>query len=320
MQLAHEKLNGNFGARVEDVCVEDLYAADFREAARALWYACGGLLAVRGPALAGLSPQALMDWASAFGVVDQERLSAREFCTIEGYPIIRLGNTKDASGHSKATFAEVPRLTSDADVVYNPNTLRPVWHTDSTFRCTPPVGSVFHCKMAPTSGGDTLFANARGAFAALDEDTQEELRKLEAVCSLAHHDKKVNLYSPEYPVLNAEQRAANPPNRVPIVLEHPVTGEPALYGMNSSTCAVVPRGAKVTAEQMDVFDLEGREDDSVFIWRRMLPHVTAPQFTVRWQWQAGDIVVWDNRCTLHAATGFDHQREQREMWRLTLAS
>ncbi len=69
---------------------------------------------------------------------------------------------------------------------------------------------------------------------------------------------------------------------------------------------------------MDVFDLQGIEDDSVLILRDLLPFVTGPQFTVRWHWQAGDVVVWDNRCTIHAATGFDNERHTREMWRLTL--
>jgi len=46
--------------------------------------------------------------------------------------------------------------------------------------------------------------------------------------------------------------------------------------------------------------------------------MTAPDFTVKWTWQEGDIVVWDNRCTMHAATGFDDKNYIREMWRLTL--
>ena len=318
--LTHEKLNGNFGAAVNDVLVEDLYDHNFRRAARELWYSCGGLLAIRGAGLVELSAQGLMDWARTFGTVDQERLSAREFCTIAGYPIIRVGNVKDSTGKPMALFADFPPVNSGTDIQYNPDSQRPVWHTDSTFKKTPPVGSVFHCKKAPSIGGDTLYADTRGAFAALDEDTRERLDTLEAICSLAHHDKKISLYSPDYPVLSPEQRAENPPHRVPIVLPHPVTGESALYGMNSSTCAVVPKGTPVSDERMDIYDLEGREDDSVSLLRQLLPHTTSPAFTVRWRWRPGDIMVWDNRCTLHAATGFDRVTEEREMWRLTLAN
>ncbi|MEQ9121881.1 MAG: TauD/TfdA family dioxygenase, partial [Alphaproteobacteria bacterium] len=141
---------------------------------------------------------------------------------------------------------------------------------------------------------------------------------LEAVCSLAHHDKKISLYSPGYPVLTPEQRAANPPRRVPLVLKHPVSGAPALYGLNSSTCAILPKGEDVAPEVLDTADLEGVEDRSVRIWRDMLPYVTGPEFTVRWAWKPGDIVSWDNRCTIHAATGYAYDRRPREMWRLSL--
>jgi taurine dioxygenase len=168
------------------------------------------------------------------------------------------------------------------------------------------------------AGGETLFADTRGAFAALDEKTKAYLSSLEAVCSLAHHDKKISFYSPGYRTLTPEQRLANPATRVPLVLTHPLSGEPALYGLNSSTCALVPKGETVADARMDAFDLEGVEDPSVLILRDLLPTVTGPKFTVRWCWEPGDILVWDNRCTVHAATGFDNERYEREMWRLTL--
>ena len=76
----------------------------------------------------------------------------------------------------------MPQLTSDNDIRYNPETRRPVWHTDSLFRENPPIGSVFHCKQAPSSGAETLFADMRAAYADLDDQTKSDLRGLEAVC------------------------------------------------------------------------------------------------------------------------------------------
>ena len=311
-------LNKDFGVMIEGVRCSDLADPGFRREAFDLWTKRGGLLAVRGPELAEISPQALMDWAGVFGAIEHGNFVAREDKTVGDLPILRIGNTKGETGKPNANFAKVPALRSDADIQYNPETRRPVWHTDSTFRQQPPIGSVFHCRQAPPSGGETLFADTRTAFARLDAADRERLAGLEAVCSLAHHDKKISLYSPGYPTLNAEQRAANPPNRVPLVLVHPVSGEPALYGLNSSTCAIVPKGKTISDTDLDVWDLEGKEDDSVQILRRMLPYVTGPDFTVKWCWQPGDIVTWDNRCTMHAATGFDHENHTREMWRLTL--
>ena len=273
---------------------------------------------MRGDDLTETSPDELTRWAGVFGRVENEGHAAREDKMVKGFPILRIGNIRTDDGKPLAQFSNVPQLRTDADIRYNPETRRPVWHTDSTFRKNPPIGSVFHCRQAPPVGGETLFADTRGAFADLDAATKAKLEPLEAVCSLAHHDKKINRYSPEYPILTPAQRAANPPNRVPIVLKHPETGEPALYGLNSSTCAVVPAGQPVSETDLDVWDLEGVEDDSVMVLRDLLPYVTGPQFTVKWCWKPGDIVVWDNRCTLHAATGFEHDRYGREMWRLTL--
>lgn len=311
-------LNGDFGMMIEGVSLRDLEDPGFQREAFDLWTRHGGLVAVRGDALSGISPAGLLAWAEVFGTVETGNFVAREDKMVGGLPILRIGNTKDDTGKATANFAKVKPMQSDADMQYNPETRRPVWHTDSTFRKRPPIGSVFHCRQAPPTGGATLFADTRTAFARLDDAEKAKLEGLEAVCSLAHHDKKISLYSPGYPVLTPEQRAANPPNRVPLILKHPVSGAPALYGLNSSTCAVVPKGQAITQEQLDLWDLEGAEDDSVLILRDLLPYITSPDFTVKWSWQEGDIVAWDNRCTMHAATGFDHENHTREMWRLTL--
>jgi alpha-ketoglutarate-dependent taurine dioxygenase len=311
-------LNGEFGILIEEVTRQDLGDPAFQAEAYDLWLGHGGLLGVRGADLAGVSPEELTAWSEVFGEVERKTQAAREDKTVPGFPILRIGNVKDEAGKPKAQLAIVPALSSDADIRYDPATRRPVWHTDSTFRENPPIGSVFNCRTAPPAGGETLFADMRRAYETLDDAKKRELAGLEAVCSLAHHDKKINSYSPEYPILSPEQRAANPPNRVPLVLEHPLTGEVALYGLNSSTCAIVPTGQTVADDALDVWDLEGIEDESVQILRGMLPYLTGPDFTVKWQWQPGDTVVWDNRCTIHAATGYDYENHDREMWRLTL--
>jgi taurine dioxygenase len=318
MKHKQSTLNGDFGVMIEGVTRADLRDPAFQREAFDLWTRHGGLVAVRGTDLVDLPPEELMAWSELFGDVEYGNSVAREDKMVPGFPILKIGNIKNEEGKPVAQLATVPQLRSDADIQYNPETRRPVWHTDSTFRPSPPIGSVFHCKQAPTEGGETLFADMRTAFKALDDETRAKLEGLEAVCSLAHHDKKISLYSKGYPVLTPEQRAANPPNRVPVVLKHPVSGELALYGMNSSTCAVLPKGQDISPEQLDICDLEGIEHESVLILRDLLPFVTRPDFTVKWAWQPGDVVVWDNRCTIHSATGYDYEKQSREMWRLTL--
>jgi len=318
MQHKKTTLNGEFGLMIEGVTRKDLEDKAFQQETYDLWAGHGGLIAVRGDDLAETSPEQLLAWSEVFGAVENNTLAARQDKMVPGFPILRIGNITDADGKLLAQTAKVEPLKSDAEIRYNPESRRPVWHTDSTFRKHPPIGSVFHCRQAPPEGAATLFADTRGAYRGLDAATKAKLELLEAVCSLAHHDKKISLYSPGYPNLTPEQRTANPPNRVPVVLKHPVTGVPALYGLNSSTCAIVPVGDEITDEDLDKWDLEGVEDESVLILRDLLPYITGPNFSVKWQWQPGDIVAWDNRSTIHAATGFDYDLYKREMWRLTL--
>ena len=318
--MAHKinSLNGDFGIMIEGVSREDLSSPEFKQQAHELWTEKGGLIGLRGTDLTQLTSMELMNWSAYFGDVDHDNFVAREDKKVDGLPILRIGNTRDEMGKSNSNFSKVPSLRNDSDMRYNPETRRPVWHTDSTFRREPPIGSVFHCRKAPPFGGETLFADTRSSLKKLDQKKRKKLEGLEAICSLAHHDKKISLYSPGYPTLNKKERAANPPNRVPIVLNHPISGEAAIYGLNSSTCAIVPKGQKVSDSELNFWDLEGQEDDSVKTLRDLLPFMTGPDFTVKWNWQEGDIVVWDNRCTMHAATGFDDKNYIREMWRLTL--
>ncbi|MDC0399051.1 TauD/TfdA family dioxygenase [Alphaproteobacteria bacterium] len=311
-------LNGNFGTIIEGVSRRNLLSFEFKEQVYELWTDHGGLVGLRGTDLAQLTANELMDWAACFGDIDHDNFVAREDRKVDGLPILRIGNTSDELGNKNSNFSKVPSLRNDSDIRYNPETRRPVWHTDSTFRQEPPIGSVFHCRKAPPSGGETLFADTRSSLKIINPEQRKCIEGLEAICSLAHHDKKISLYSPGYPTLDQKERVANPPNRVPLVLTHPISGEPAIYGLNSSTCAIVPKGQKVSQSDLDYWDLEGREDDSVKILRDLLPFMTSPEFTVKWTWQEGDIVIWDNRCTMHAATGFDDKSHIREMWRLTL--
>ncbi len=320
MKYKTSVLNETFGYLFYDLDLQDLNNIDFLQLAYKKWVQFHGLVILRGEALANLSPIDLVSISQTFGKVDEITHAAREKCMVENFPILRIGNIKDKSGNLISQFSTVPQLKSQRDIQYNLVTQRPVWHTDSTFRPNPPIGSVFHCKKNPMSGGETLFADTRNGYETLSENTKSYLNRFEAVCSLAHHDKKVNKYSPDYPTLTPYQRLQNPPNRVPLVLNHPITKRNALYGLNSSTCAIVEKGQKINQDRMDEFDLKGEEDKSVLILKNLLPQLTSPKHTVCWQWEPGDIVVWDNRCTMHAGTGFDFKKYYREMWRLTLIS
>ncbi len=158
-------------------------------------------------------------------------------------------------------------------------------------------GSVFYCKQAPPVGAATAFADMRAAYDSLTAAQQMELEHLETVCSLHHHDTKIYRLTnddqlPAQPLLTEEQRRASPPTRHPLVLPHPQTGRKALYGLNSSTCVIVPKGTPVAQEDIDEYDYSGREDPSCMIWRELLQKVTTPKFALLWQWTPGDLLLW----------------------------
>ena len=306
-----------FGAIIEHATIDQLVGSG--AVLRHAWRDAGGLLVMRG--LQSLSPEEFLAVSELFGSVEEELDSSKQAFAVAGLSsVMRIGNVRDTdTGKLVSMHSLSAPLPSDGSPQYRPEDRAPVWHTDSTYRQHPPVGSLLFCKTAPPWGGATCFADASAAFESLDEATRERLSELECVCSLAHHDAKVHLSSPDYPTLTAAQRAANPPRRVPCVLTHPLTGRQSLYGVNSGTCAVVPIGQPLEEEELDRCELDAHEMPSVQMLRSLLPFVTGRRFVVKWQWREGDLVVWDNRCTMHCATGFDHEHHEREMWRTTLA-
>eukprot|EP00971_Amphidinium_carterae_P287555 5707928-Amphidinium_carterae.1 len=204
------------------------------------------------------------------------------------------------------------------DIQYNSEKAYPAWHSDAIFRQCPPAGSLLYCRQAPPVGGETGFADMRAAWQSLDQAEQEYYMGLDCVVSLSHHDTKIHAKRSDYPCPTAELRAANPPNRVPMVLKHPETGQHALYGLNSGTCLILPRHDHVDSEKLAALEVSPTEDPSVKIWKELLPRFTSPDFAIAWRWQVGDLVLWDNRSTLHCPTGFDHDKYVREMWRTTI--
>lgn len=292
------------------------------EELRRVWQDFGGLLVLRN--LEELSAEQLVEVTKVFGEIENVAISGRSNMQVlpNSGAVMRIGNTRDAkTGELTATFADTGPLPPDGSPRYRPEAKRPVWHTDSTFREHPPIGSILFCRQAPADGrGATCFADTRKAYDALDAPTKARLEGLECICSLAHHDAKIHTYTPSYPLLTPDQRKANPPRRVPMVLTHPLNGRKALYGMNSSTYAVLPKGQEISAEALEKADLEAVEHPSMEKeWRQtLLPYVTQDRFTYVHNWREGDLVLWDNRCTMHTATGFDHQNCTREMWRTTL--
>ena len=173
------------------------------------------------------------------------------------------------------------------------------WHTDSSFREIPSKGSILHGIEITTQGGNTLFANMYAAYDALDEATKVRIEGL----SVVHDHDYILSQSPE--LLKKQDKGTNdelPPVRHPLVQVHPVTGRRSLFLSPHTMASVVGIG-----------EAEGRAllDD-------LIAHATEDRFVYRHVWAKDDVIMWDNRCTMHSVEPFNNVAVRRIMHRVTL--
>jgi alpha-ketoglutarate-dependent 2,4-dichlorophenoxyacetate dioxygenase len=171
-----------------------------------------------------------------------------------------------------------------------------LWHSDSSFKPTPAKYSLLHARSIPSKGGNTEFADMRAAYDALDDETKAELEGL--VCE---HSQIFSRQQLGFTDFTEEERERFRPVRQVLVRTHPVTGRKSLY-LASHAGAIV--GWTVP---------EARA-----LLRDLIEHATQREFVHSHKWQVGDLVMWDNRQTMHRARPFPHD-EPRDMRRTTLA-
>jgi alpha-ketoglutarate-dependent taurine dioxygenase len=179
------------------------------------------------------------------------------------------------------------------------------WHTDVTFSPTPPAASVLVADELPSVGGDTLWADLRGAYEGLSPVLRGALDQMEAVhriTPLAYwgvpHDTAL---SREDALELLENAKKVPPVVHPVVRVHPATGRPALFVNPGFTSHLLGLSAI----------------ESEALLSLLYAHTTQPEFIVRHQWQPGDVVLWDNRATMHYACD-DYGDAPRRMRRVTI--
>jgi taurine dioxygenase len=173
-----------------------------------------------------------------------------------------------------------------------------VWHTDQMFNPKPAKATILYAKETPDAGGDTLFANMYRAYEELSSGMQKLIANLHAV----HYAGSRKLENTAADRAHAEeQRRLSPPVAHPVVRVHPETGRKAIY----------------LGEKVKRFDGMTEEESRPLI-DYLNRHATQPEFVYRHQWQPNDIVLWDNRCTMHQALGDFDETQSRYMERSTL--
>ena len=179
------------------------------------------------------------------------------------------------------------------------------WHSDWSFLARPPAATLLYGDVIPPVGGDTLFANQVAAWDALPAVTKARLAGRMGIHSARRGYARDGLYGEKDRGRSMAIRYSDDAMATqlhPIVRVHPETGRTALF---------VSMGYTIGIEGMD-------ESESTPLLLELFAHQARPAFVYRHRWSPGMLVMWDNRCLVHAATG-GYQGHRRLLHRITVA-
>jgi alpha-ketoglutarate-dependent 2,4-dichlorophenoxyacetate dioxygenase len=171
-----------------------------------------------------------------------------------------------------------------------------LWHSDSSFKAIPAKYSLLHARIVPSKGGDTEFADMRAAWDALDDEAKAACEGLVCEHSQIYSRQQIGFFD-----LTDEERERFRPVRQTLVRTHPVTGRKSLY-LASHAGAIV--GWPVPEARGFLRDL--------------IEHATQREFVYSHKWRVGDLVMWDNRQTMHRGRPFPVEAV-RDVRRTTIA-
>jgi taurine dioxygenase len=202
---------------------------------------------------------------------------------VPGFPAVTTlsSDDRDAKGDGK-------RLVAGAQ-----------WHSDDTFMAEPCSLTCLYGIETPQSGGDTEFANMYEAYQALPEAERRRLDGLRVV----HMMKPTSRTVGRTRTIAPEILAARLPVVHPLVRTHPETGRKALYISRNRMDHIVDMDLEAGHRLID----------------ELVEHATQPRFCYRHKWRQGDIVIWDDRCTMHKANGDYPEGARRFMNRIIVA-
>jgi alpha-ketoglutarate-dependent taurine dioxygenase len=279
MTIEVEPLQSALGARVHGVDLAAPVAPATCDAIHAAWME-HLVLVFPGQQL---TDQQLVDFAGNFGELE---VFHQKIIKSQRVPqIFRVANT-DEDGKLLPPGNLTVRQLSSAQL----------WHTDSSYRPVPSMGSLLYGIEVTREGGETLFSNM---YAVLDALPPALAARIEG--RRARHDFGYLRILRELPPVSADEAAAMPPVWQPLVRRHPVTGRRSLYIStiyNDEVEGMSPQEGKALIAELAGF--AGRDE-----------------FVYRHRWSAGDVLMWDNRCTVHQVTRYD-PAERRVLHRTTI--
>lgn len=229
-----------------------------------------------------LSPEQLVAFSRKFGKLESHVLS--QFNMQEHPEVLLISNVKENGKPIGAINAGQ------------------YWHSDLSYTKTPTQASLLHAKEVPSYGGDTMFVNMARAYEDLSSSMQAFLGGLTALHDYTNAYDTFFAHIADRPPLTDEERAKVPPVVHPVVRTHPDTGRKALYVNPGFT--------------RKINELEAEESRAILDF--LFHHFQQPKYIYRHNWAAGDLVIWDNRCTCHFAVADYDMNERRHMIRCSV--
>ena len=178
-----------------------------------------------------------------------------------------------------------------------------LWHTDSSYRYIPAYASLLYgIEVMPdgAEGGRTGFSNMVAAYEVMPPEMKARIEPLHMVHSYEHGRRQF----PQLPTLSNFEKNAVPPVSQPLVRVHPESGYRRSLFMTANA------GNEISGMSLE----EGQA-----LHHQLIEYISRPEFCYFHQWQKGDLVVWDNRTTLHKAEAYDMARYRRVFRRTTVA-
>lgn len=271
-----------FGAEIEGVDLsEPVSAPDFETILQTLLG--NSVVLLRGQSL---TKAQLVRFSAMFGTLQRHVLAQ---WLDDDVPEVLLVANKAATGPGRAIYSELGSR---------------FWHSDMSINKPSGFATTLYGVEVTTSGGTTEIADMVAAYAALPAEMKARIADMWAVHDLKYNFEHIGKHLTEEQrrgrQLSDEQKRNTPAVEHPVVRTHPVTGRKALYVGLAHTSHIV--GLPIE---------EGRD-----LIARLVEFATQPQFVHCHTWRQGDVLIWDNRSTLHRGTAYP-EGQRRLLWRTT---
>jgi alpha-ketoglutarate-dependent 2,4-dichlorophenoxyacetate dioxygenase len=283
MPITISPITPAFAAEVYDVdLTRPVPDADFAAIASAFWKYAVLIFPEQ-----VITQQQQLAFAERFGPIERER-------TLD---------PKATPSRFDGAFSDISNLTADGKIWAADSRQRmykagnKLWHTDSSFKKLPALTSLLYASTTVPIGGHTEFADQRAAYDALSEAEKEQLEGL-----IAEHWIVTSRQRSGFSEFNEDERRRLPPVPQMLVRTIPQSRRKSLY---------------VASHAGRIFGMPDEEGRALI--DHLIEHATRRQFVYTHRWRPNELVMWDNRCTMHRGTDYDDLRWVRDMRRVTVS-